>query len=151
MTPKDYLEVALSPLEGSGPGVTEKNQMRSSIKALFPDRDCCMLVRPVADEESLLRLDSLDQRTLRAEFREVLPLAFRGVGAVQGVQKLMGMLNEKTKPKTLGSVIVTGSMLAGLAQAYVQAINSGAVPVISSAWTVPTTLLTMSDSAAESG
>lgn len=71
LTPKEYLEVALSRVEGRGPDVAAKNQLRDSIKALFPDRDCCMLVRPVADESQLIQLDMLPQSTLRPEFREV--------------------------------------------------------------------------------
>ena len=42
---KDYLETALLPVPGSGASVEAKNSIRSSIKSLFPDRDCVTLVR----------------------------------------------------------------------------------------------------------
>lgn len=44
VTPRDYLETALRPVSGSGPSVESKNQIRASIKALFPDRECHTLV-----------------------------------------------------------------------------------------------------------
>lgn len=48
---RDYLETALMPVAGSGPAVEAKNGIRSSIKSLFPDRDCATLVRPMHEEE----------------------------------------------------------------------------------------------------
>lgn len=48
VSPRDYLEAALAPLPGSNEGVKAKNKIRESIKALFPDRDCFTLVRPVS-------------------------------------------------------------------------------------------------------
>jgi hypothetical protein len=44
-------------------------QIRESIKALFPDRDCFTLVRPVTDEEQLAELDSMPTASMRPEFR----------------------------------------------------------------------------------
>jgi hypothetical protein len=46
-------------------------QIRDSIKSLFPDRDCFTLVRPMHDERALNHLDSLDPSSLRPEFSEV--------------------------------------------------------------------------------
>ena len=42
----------------------------------------------------------------------------------------------RAQPKRLGNQIITGSMLAALASAYVDAINHGAVPTIATAWQV---------------
>ena len=42
----------------------------------------------------------------------------------------------RAQPKRLGNQIITGSMLAALATAYVDAINHGAVPTIATAWQV---------------
>ena len=78
-SPKDYLETALKPVPGSTPAAQAKNQVtlsvrkgacwgaclstdlspalllqiRASIKALFPNRDCFTLVRPMSDERQL--------------------------------------------------------------------------------------------------
>lgn len=46
-------------------------QMRSSVKALFPDRDCFGLVRPMSDEQQLAKMDTLPFTALRPEFRKV--------------------------------------------------------------------------------
>jgi len=46
-------------------------QIRDSIKALFPDRDCYTLVRPMHDERALNHLDALEPSQLRPEFSEV--------------------------------------------------------------------------------
>jgi hypothetical protein len=50
VTPNDYLETALMPVGGLGAAVEAKNAIRTSIKSLFPDRDCATLVRPMHDE-----------------------------------------------------------------------------------------------------
>jgi len=121
LTPKDYLEIALEHVAGHGPEVDAKNQLRDSIKSLFPERDCCTLVRPAANEVSLTQLDSLPQSELRPEF-------------IDGIQNLLRVLNEKTKPKKLGNTLVSGIMLSELTEAYVEAINRGAVPAIATAW-----------------
>lgn len=46
-------------------------QIRESIKSVFPDRECCTLVRPVCDEKLLKDLDGVDQDSLRPEFKKV--------------------------------------------------------------------------------
>lgn len=46
-------------------------QIRESIKSLFPDRDCFTLVRPVADEAALRGLGTLPREELRPEFVQV--------------------------------------------------------------------------------
>jgi hypothetical protein len=37
----------------------DKNQVRNSIRALFPERDCFTLVRPLNDEKELQKLDQI--------------------------------------------------------------------------------------------
>ncbi|BAF18238.1 Os05g0563100 [Oryza sativa Japonica Group] len=59
ITPRDYLELALRPVQGGGRDVSSKNAIRESIRALFPDRECITLVRPVNNEKDLQRLDQL--------------------------------------------------------------------------------------------
>ena len=46
-------------------------QIRDSIKALFPDRDCFPLVRPMSDEKALAKLETLDSSVMRPEFQQV--------------------------------------------------------------------------------
>jgi hypothetical protein len=45
MTPSDYLESALAAVKGGSAGVQAKNEIRASIKRLFPTRECFALVR----------------------------------------------------------------------------------------------------------
>lgn len=52
----------------------------------------------------------------------------------QGLRQLTQLIFAKAQPKRLGPQVITGPMLAGLATAYVDAINHGAVPTISTAW-----------------
>lgn len=91
ISPRDYLEIALRPVQGSGGDIRAKNevivacaflfsvclfgksflfesllmevmffvQIRDSIRALFPDRECFTLVRPLNEEKDLQRLDQI--------------------------------------------------------------------------------------------
>lgn len=121
ITAKDYLETALMAVEGEGASVKAKNEIRSSIKSLFPDRDCFSLVRPMNDELQLANLDSVPRSQLRPEFS-------------QGVAKLVNLIFSKAQPKRFGNGFMNGPVLAGLVEAYVKAINEGAVPTIATAW-----------------
>lgn len=60
------------------------------------------------------------------------------VCTAQGVSRLLKLLLSRAQPKRVGVAPVTGVMLAGLAEAYVAAINDGAVPTIATAWQVHT-------------
>jgi hypothetical protein len=123
ITPGDYLESALRPLSAAdgNASVKARNDIRESIKTMFPDRDCFSLVRPVAEEDQLMRLDAMPPEALRPEFQN-------------GMRQLTTLILRKAQPKRLGTQVLTGPVLAGLASAYVAAINSGAVPSIASAW-----------------
>ena len=65
------MEEALSNMAGSTQAVKNRNQMRDSIKSLFPDRDCFSLVRPCLEESQLANMDKLALSQLRPEFRQV--------------------------------------------------------------------------------
>jgi hypothetical protein len=121
VTARDYLETALLPVGGTGDSVKSKNEIRASIKSLFPDRDCYTLVRPMNDEAQLVDLDKIDPKLLRPEFRS-------------GVDKLISQIFSKAEPKRFGTQLMNGPILAGLVEAYVQALNNGAVPTIATAW-----------------
>ena len=54
----------------------------------------------------------------------------------QGVKKLVDLIFSKSKPKRFGNGLMSGPVLAGLVEAYVDAINKGAVPTIATAWQV---------------
>ncbi|KAJ3670610.1 hypothetical protein LUZ60_008036 [Juncus effusus] len=121
ITPRDYLELALRPMQGGGRDLSAKNEIRESIRALFPDRECFTLVRPLNNEKDLQSLDQIPMERLRPEFRCAL-------------ESLTKFVFERTRPKQLGSTVMTGPILAGLTQSFLDAINSGAVPTIASSW-----------------
>ncbi|KAG8490822.1 hypothetical protein CXB51_013994 [Gossypium anomalum] len=121
ITPRDYLELALRPVQGSGKDIAAKNEIRDSIQALFPDRECFTLVRPLNNENDLQRLDQISLDKLRPEFRA-------------GLDALTKFVFERTRPKQVGGTVLTGPVLIGITQSYLDALNNGAVPTISSSW-----------------
>ncbi|MBA0627793.1 hypothetical protein Godav_022601 [Gossypium davidsonii] len=123
ITPRDYLELALRPVDGSGKDIAAKNEIRDSIRALFPDRECFTLVRPLNNENDLQRLDQISLDKLRPEFRA-------------GLDALTKFVFERTRPKQVGATILTGPVLIGITESYLDALNKGAVPTISSSWQV---------------
>ncbi|KAB5560640.1 hypothetical protein DKX38_005597 [Salix brachista] len=121
ITPRDYLELALRPVQGSGKDIAAKNEIRDSIRALFPDRECFPLVRPLNNENDLQRLDQISLDKLRPEFRA-------------GLDALTKFVFERTRPKQVGPTVMTGPILVGITESYLEALNNGAVPTISSSW-----------------
>ncbi|GAB4831319.1 hypothetical protein Ancab_005330 [Ancistrocladus abbreviatus] len=121
ITPRDYLELALRPVQGSGKDIASKNEIRESIQALFPDRECFALVRPLNNESQLQRLDQIPLDKLRPEFRS-------------GLDALTRFVFERTRPKQMGATVMNGPMLAGITQSFLDALNNGAVPTITSSW-----------------
>ncbi|CAL1372839.1 unnamed protein product [Linum trigynum] len=121
ITPRDYLELALRPVQGSKRDIGAKNEIRDAIRALFPDRECFTLVRPLNNETDLQRLDQISLERLRPEFRS-------------GLDALTKFVFEKTRPKQVGATVMTGPILVGVTESYLEALNNGAVPTIASSW-----------------
>ncbi|XP_011001219.1 PREDICTED: guanylate-binding protein 3-like [Populus euphratica] len=121
ITPRDYLELALRPVQGNGKDIAAKNEIRDSIRALFPDRECFPLVRPLNNENDLQRMDQISLDKLRPEFRA-------------GLDALTKFVFERTRPKQIGATVMTGPVLVGITESYLEALNNGAVPTISSSW-----------------
>ena len=113
----EYLEEALRDHTGEG----DKAGLRAALKRAFPHRDCCTLVRPVSDEAQLRHLDTMAEDDMRPEF-------------VAQAHALREKVLTGAPPKQLDGHIVTGPALAGLCRCYVEAINTGAAPVIQNAW-----------------
>ncbi|KAG6608797.1 Guanylate-binding protein [Phytophthora cinnamomi] len=118
---KQYLENALQPTGGYSDDAVEKDQIRALLSEFFRQRDCVTLVRPVDDEQKLRNLPQVPYDELRGEFRS----SFEGLR-----KRLFG----KAKPKTMFGKPLNGAMFVNLAGSYVEALNSGKAPVISSAW-----------------
>ena len=100
-----------------------KNRVRKAINALFPNRDCVCMVRPVTDENKLQHLDTLPNKELRTEFLDALTT-------------LKGVITNIAAPMTHGDMVVTGPLLAELCHLYVNSINEGTVPAIKDSWSM---------------
>ncbi|KAG2442763.1 hypothetical protein HXX76_002844 [Chlamydomonas incerta] len=161
-TPTEYMERQLAPLsrkgangahgpgdadaDGCGIGGGAGDDPRQALRALFPHaNECRMLPQPLADGTRLRAgagPGSLGVAELAPAFRE-------------GVAELAALIAARARPKSWGGepapgstpgarrgggedgaapTPVTGPVLAALLEAYVAAINSGAVPVIADAW-----------------
>ena len=119
---RQYLENALMPQKGVSDAVEAKNRIRRLLSGFFKERDCFTLVRPTESEKTLQKLDQASPDQFRPEFLEQ-------------ASKLQRLIFRKVKPKTINGKFFTGHMLAELAQAYTEAINTGGVPNIEGAWT----------------
>ncbi|POM65352.1 Guanylate-binding protein [Phytophthora palmivora] len=118
---KQYLENALQPTGGYSDDAVEKDQIRALLSEFFRHRDCVTLVRPVDDEQKLRNLPQVPYDELRDEFRT-------------SFESLRKRLFGKAKPKSMFGKPLNGAMFVNLASSYVEALNSGKAPVISSAW-----------------
>ena len=122
LTPRDYLESCLQQQPGFSSDAQARNRVRRVLTSFFRQRECATLVRPVDDENDLSTVDSAPESSLRPLFRK------------QMYELRTHILHDLIKTKMVRGETVTGRVLAGLAQAYVQAINNNAVPSISNAW-----------------
>jgi hypothetical protein len=126
MTSSEYLEGCLAPQQGFSSDSQARNRVRSVLTQSFTRRACATLVRPVDDEAALAKLDALPERALRPEFREQ--------SAALREQLLGALALPRAAVGGRGAPAMTGRVLAGLARAYVAAINARAVPSIGDAW-----------------
>jgi hypothetical protein len=122
ITPTEYLERALQGQSGYDKATMERNRVRQMMTAFFQDRKCVTLVRPVNDEAKLQQVDEMPITDMRPEFQ------------VQMAALKEQVFGPNIPPKKLHGRVLNGEMLVGLAKAYTDAINSGGVPTISSAW-----------------
>jgi hypothetical protein len=121
ITSKEYLEKSLELQKGYSETVESKNKIRTLIKEFFRERDCVTLVRPLTEEDNLQNLSKMEMSKLRPEFLEQ-------------VNVLRKKVLHKVKPKTLNNKTLNGEMFCNVMRSYVNAINSGAVPVIENAY-----------------
>lgn len=124
ITPKQYLEMALQDVKWSNKTdseIIEKNKVRSLIRKYFPERDCFVMVRPVANEKDIQNLQHLPNNKLRPEF-------------IKQAETFRRKVHEMIKPKTFMNKEVNGTMLIELIQNVVDVINKGKIPIIESSW-----------------
>mmetsp|Transcript_19031 Transcript_19031/g.28761 ORF Transcript_19031/g.28761 Transcript_19031/m.28761 type:complete len:937 (-) Transcript_19031:350-3160(-) len=118
---RQYLENALKPQQSFSSEAASRNQIRTLLSSFFRERDCITLVRPAEEESTLRNLRKVPFHELRPEFQ-------------QGMHTLKNKVYASLRPKALNGRALTGPMLATLAETYVDALNSGGIPTISTAW-----------------
>lgn len=116
----EYLEMCLRN-KTSGKNSNENNLIRENIIKYFKKRECVTLPRPVDKEDDLKRLNKLPFDSLKPNFRtEFLELKRK--------------IYYESDAKQVNGIKINGKKLAELLTAFVDAINKGAVPNISTAW-----------------
>ena len=118
---RQYLENCLKPQPGFDENIAAKNKVRQLIAQYFPERDCLTMVRPAEDEAMLKTLSTATRDQLRPAF-------------TKQVDVLLEKVRTALRPKQMMGKTLNGEMLAVLTKSYVDALNSGAAPTISSAW-----------------
>lgn len=116
----DYLENALKLQHGDSEHIKKCNEPKLCIRKFFPSRKCFTFDRPT-NRRNLPRLEEMEEDELDPDFVEVANCFCEHVW-------------KTSRPKTVpGGKVVTGTMLANLAEIYVKAINSGGVPCLENA------------------
>ena len=96
-------------------------KIRQGLMNFFKERDCVTLVRPVFDEKELQQLNNLPLTKIRPEF-------------LNGLNLIRSKILAKCKPNQINGVNLSPEMYCAMVQKYIQAINLGQIPTISSAW-----------------
>uniref|UniRef100_A0A8C3BMB9 GB1/RHD3-type G domain-containing protein n=1 Tax=Cairina moschata TaxID=8855 RepID=A0A8C3BMB9_CAIMO len=118
----EYLEDVLRLQPGSSRVVQEQNELRRCLRDFFPERKCFVLLPP-AEPEAMKRLEELEEGQLHPGFLQQADAFCRHIWDTAPVKALPGR------------AAVTGSMLASLAEKYVEAIGSSGVLCLESAVT----------------
>ena len=116
----EYLELCLRN-KISGKNSNENNLIRQNILKYFKERECITLPRPVDSEETLQHLDKIPFNELKTNFRKEFLV-------------LKEKVYQTSKPKVINRKRINGPILADLLIAFVDSINSGAIPNINTAW-----------------
>lgn len=119
VTATEYLENFLQPIQSGD--MNSRNLVRESIKKYFVRRSCFVLKKPVNEDNLLKELDSLDETKLRPQF-------------LNSLSELKNVINGAVREKKVFGKQISGHKLGIMAQNYVDAINKGAIPCISSSW-----------------
>ncbi|XP_014389655.1 PREDICTED: guanylate-binding protein 7-like [Myotis brandtii] len=121
ITEDEYLENALNLVPGEDPQIQKSNMPREYIRKFFPKQKCFTFDRPTNDKKLLLHMEEVSENQLDCSFQEQS-------------KNFCNYIFTEAKTKTLREgIIVTGNRLGSLAKAYVDAINSGAVPCLENA------------------
>ncbi|XP_036992444.2 guanylate-binding protein 7-like [Artibeus jamaicensis] len=123
ITADEYLQNALKLIPGEDPQIQESNLPREFIRKFFPRKNCFVLDQPTNDKRLLQHMEDVSENQLDFHFQEES-------------KNFCQYIFTHAKPKTIKEeIIITGNGLGTLAKAYVDTINSGAVPCLENAVT----------------
>ena len=125
MTSSEYLEKALEEVNGLSDQINKKNKIRRHFKQFFQQRDCQTMVIPTNQNEDLKRMEFLEDWEIRPEF-------------LSDVTECRKKIFKKAKSKNIGGIEMNGCMLLEVVKEYIQAVNSGKVPVFDQVWSYAT-------------
>ena len=111
ITENEYLESKLNNF----------TEVKTALIKFFRTRELMTMVRPVDDESKLANLNTISFDKLRSQFK-------------QKAEILKNKVFNECPLKQMNSKRINGVVLAKLLTMYVDAINDGAVPNITSAW-----------------
>nr|XP_031321400.1 guanylate-binding protein 4-like [Camelus dromedarius]XP_031321401.1 guanylate-binding protein 4-like [Camelus dromedarius] len=121
ITEDEYLENALRLIPGKDPQIQNSNMPREMIRSFFPKRKCFVFDRPVTSRKLLVHMEDVPDNQLDESFQ-------------MQCKDFCSYIFTHAKSKTVGEgITVNGAGLGTLAVAYVDTINSGAVPCLENA------------------
>jgi hypothetical protein len=121
ITANQYLENALTDMSTYNKTSETNRKIRQAMLNFFKDRECITFVRPVGEEKELKVLNSLPDNKIRPEF-------------TNQVNVLREKILSKTTCKQLKGVNLNFRMFIAMVGKFLDSINSGGVPTISTAW-----------------
>ena len=116
-----YLENALIDEKTNYKNSESNKKIRRALLNFFKDRECFTMVRPVAEESELKKLNTIPKNKLRKEF-------------LLELKSLKERIFTKCIPKQLNGVNLNARMFCSMIRNFVEAINKGGIPNIASAW-----------------
>jgi hypothetical protein len=125
VTAPQYLESALvdvtPAIKGSSRDTQKSYQIRQSLINFFKSRDCLTLVRPVNDESELRNIQHLRDEQIRPDF-------------LNSLNAIRNKIYKNCTQKVINGVGMNTNMLVVYLRQFVEAFNSGRMPVIQTAW-----------------
>lgn len=121
INPTQYLENALRDQSAQSKTSENSKKIKNALLSFFRHRDCVTMVRPVVEENDLQNLNKIPTGRLRKEFLAQL-------------RYLKDKIFNETEPKRLNGVNLNGSMFCGMIRSFIESINEGGVPNITSAY-----------------
>lgn len=101
--------------------INNYTEVKTALVKFFKMRELMTMIRPSNDEYQLANLNKVDFEDLRPKFQKQ-------------AEALRHKVFEECPLKQMNSKRISGKVLASLLEMYVEAINDGAVPNITSAW-----------------